>query len=210
MPYETDMYLRRAERDDLEQVVAWMSEPDFAYFLYGDPAQSPRQVREKIISMLGRQAGVVMPPAIYLMIDSPSLGTVGMISLQQISWRNRSCALDVYVDRRHRDRWITAAAVFRALEYCFDELNLHRVSAFIYAFNRASWRVFELAGAQRELVFEDHVPRDGRLEDAYGYGLLKEEFDRVRRERARFAEGMSLRAMIERLLNEPEPGDTNR
>ncbi|HOJ67389.1 MAG TPA: GNAT family protein, partial [Candidatus Hydrogenedentes bacterium] len=146
----------------------------------------------------------------YLVIDSPTLGPVGMISLQQISWRNRSCALDVYVDRRHRDRWLTAAAVFRALEYCFDELNLHRVSAFIYAFNRASWRVFELAGARRELVFENHVPRDGKLEDAYGYGLLKEDFDRVRRERARFAEGMSLRAMMERLLAEADPGEQDR
>ncbi|HOQ89669.1 MAG TPA: GNAT family protein [Candidatus Hydrogenedentes bacterium] len=207
MPYSTDLYLRRAERDDLEQVIAWMSEPDFTHFLYGDPAQSPRQVREKIISMLGRQAGAIMPPAIYLIIDSPSLGTIGMISLQQISWRNRSCAIDVYVDRKHRDHWITAAAVFRALEYCFDELNLHRVSAFIYAFNRASWRVFELAGARRELVFEAHVPREGKLEDAYGYGLLREDFDRVRQERSRFAEGMSLRGMIEKLLAEPDPGD---
>ena len=29
MPFKTDAIIRRAERDDLDTVVGWMSEPDF-------------------------------------------------------------------------------------------------------------------------------------------------------------------------------------
>ena len=58
MPFTTQTYIRRAERDDLDTVVRWMESPDFQYFLYGDPARSPRQVRDKIVAMLGRAAGV--------------------------------------------------------------------------------------------------------------------------------------------------------
>jgi len=207
MPYKTDAYIRRAERDDLDTVVAWMEEPDFQHFLYGDPAQSPRQVRERIVLMLGRGVGHTMPGGVYLLIDSPGMGPIGLVSLQNISWRNRSCSIDLYIGMKHlRNRTVTAIAVYRSLEYCFDELNLHRVGAYIYAFNTASWRIFEFAGARRELSLDKHVLRDGELHGVYGYGLLREEFDAVRRAKPRAA-GFSLQEMIKTLAAEaPESG----
>ena len=54
MSFKLSSYLRRAERDDLDTVLSWMEDPDFQFYLYGDSAQSTRQVREKIIQMLGR------------------------------------------------------------------------------------------------------------------------------------------------------------
>ncbi len=197
MPYTSDTFIRRAERDDLDTVVGWMTEPEFQHFLYGDPAQSPRQVRERIVAMLGRAPGHAMPGGVYLLIDSRSAGPVGLASLQNISWRNRSCSLDVYIGKSHlRNRLVTAMSIFRVLQYAFDELNLNRVGAFIYAFNTASWRIFELAGAKRELVMRRQVLRDGELHDVYGYGLLRDEFEQLRRDRARATEGFSLEAMI--------------
>ncbi len=193
----TATYIRRAERDDLDTVLAWMEDPDFHQFLYGEAAQSSRQTRERIIMMLGRTAGQSMPGAVYLVIDSKVDGPLGMASLQNISWRNRSCSLDVYVGAKEKRRGLTAAvSVFRVLEYCFDELNLHRVSAFIYAFNRASWRLFEKAGAQREITLTQHVKRDGQLHDAYGYGLLREEFAAVRARYVATLDGATLEDMI--------------
>ncbi len=208
MPYTSDMHLRRAERDDLDTIVGWMEEPDFQYFLYGDPAQSPRQVRERIVMMLGRTAGHTMPGAVHLLVDSPTTGPSGLISLQNISWRNRSCNIDMYLGKaRLRNRMVTAMAVYRALEYCFDELNLHRVGAYIYSFNTNSWRIFELAGARREMTLREHVLRDGRLHDVYAYGLLRRDFDVVRGERVRLADGFSLESMIRGLAERlPEDG----
>ncbi len=89
MSFVTESFLRRAERDDLDTILAWMEDADFRFFLYGDEAQSSRQTREKIIMMLGRGAGHTMPPAIYLVIDSKKDRLLGMVSLQNISWRNR-------------------------------------------------------------------------------------------------------------------------
>tara|TARA_R110001592_G_scaffold169516_4_gene406082 strand:+ start:2713 stop:3342 length:630 start_codon:yes stop_codon:yes gene_type:complete len=200
MPFTTTTYIRRAERDDLDTVVAWMESADFQHFLYGDPARSPKLVREKIVAMLGRAVGHTMPGGIYLLIDSPALGPVGLLSLQNISWRNRSCSIDLYIGKtEHRSGIIAAGAVYQTLEYCFHELNLHRVSAFIYSFNTASWRILEKTGAKRELILQDHVARDGNLFDLYGYGLLRSEFDAFRAEYHHTASGFSLEAMIETL-----------
>ncbi len=205
MPITSDTYLRRAERDDLDTVVEWMEEPDFQHFLYGDPARSPKQIREQIVGMLGRGVGHTMPGGIYLLIDSKAHGPIGLLSLQNISWRNRSCALDLYIgQKRFRSGIVTAIAIYRALEYCFDELNLHRVSAVIYAFNRASWRVFEKSGAQREVVLHDHIQRDGVLHDVYVYGLLRREFEALREKYRDTAAGFSLQAMITALTDDAE------
>lgn len=199
MSFSTDSYLRRAEREDLDTVVAWMEDEDFQHFLYGDPARSPKQIREHIVSMLGRSVGHTMPGGLYLIIDSPSRGPLGMISLQNISWRNRSCNLDFYLGSKGmRNHMMTAIAVYRALEYCFDELNLHRVAAYIYAFNTPSWRIFQKAGAVRELVMKNHVARNGQLHDVYGYGLLRREFDAVR-DQNKSMHSVSLQQMILKL-----------
>ena len=205
MSFKTTTYLRRAERDDLDTVLSWMDDPEFQFYLYGDAAQSPRQIRERIILMLGRSPAGTMPSALYLLIESKSDGLLGMISLQNISWRNRSCSLDVYVgSKARRNSTLVTVSVFRALEYAFDELNLHRVSALIYAFNKASWRIFELTGAQRELVLPRHVMRDGQLHDAYGYGLLRQDFESVRTRYERVSSQVSLEAMIASLAKEVE------
>lgn len=208
MSFTTEIFIRRAERDDLDTVVRWMERSDFQHFLYGDPARSPRQVREKIVAMLGRAVGHTMPGGIYLMIDSRQYGPVGLLSLQNISWRNRSCSIDLYIGQEHlRSRMVSAGAVCMALEYCFRELNLHRVSAYIYSFNTASWRIFEKTGARRELTLKDHIARDGQSHDLYGYGLLRPEYDAFRERYPHVVEGYSLAAMIEALAAEgPESG----
>lgn len=186
MPITTDIFIRRAERDDLDTVVAWMDEPDFAEFLYGDPARSPKQIREQIVSMLGRTTGQSLPGGIYLVIHSEVHGLIGLLSLQSLSWRNRSCTADLYIGNRElRNTLVAPLAAYRCVEYCFDELNLHRVGAFIYSFNAPSWRLFEKVGGVRELTLREHVARDGKLYDVYGYGLLRSEFETFRKKFAR-------------------------
>lgn len=199
MPIKSDTFLRRAERDDLDVIVKWMDDPDFQRFLYGDPARSPKQIREQIVGMLGRSVGHTMPGGIYLMVDSHKDGPLGLVLLQNISWRNRNCSIDVYLgEKKFREGMIAGLATFRALEYCFDELNLHRVSAYIYAFNRPSWRTLEMTGAKRELELEQHILRDGELSTVYGYGLLKTEFE-VFRDKFNRVGGLRLEDMIQDL-----------
>lgn len=197
MAIKTKAFIRRAERDDLDTVVEWMEDPDFLMFLYGDPARSPRQIREQIIAMLGRSGGNAAPAGIYLIIDSIEHGPLGMLSLQNISWRNRSCSIDLYIGRKHLRNHLLAAAMFYcAMEYCFSELNLHRANAYIYAFNEASWKIFERSGGKRELTLHEHIARDGKFYDVYGYGLLRHEFEAFRESTRHLTDGM-MTGMIE-------------
>lgn len=197
MALKTDVSLRRADREDLDTVIAWMEDPDFQYFMYGDPTRSPKQVREQIVSLLGRTVGHTMPGGIYLIIDSKTVGPIGLVSLQNISWRNRSCSIDLYLgNKKVRNSFVAGLTFYRVMEYCFDELNLHRVSAFVYSFNTRSWRLVERSGAVRELTLREHVARGGKLYDMYCYGLLRQEFEKLREEVLARFKGKSLAEMV--------------
>lgn len=197
MALKSDVRIRRAEREDLDVVVEWMEDPDFQFFLYGDPARSPKQVREQIVSLLGRTIGHTLPGGVHLIIESEGEGPIGLVSLQNVSWRNRSCSIDFYIGKKERRSGLAAALTFyRVMEYCFDELNLHRVSAYIYSFNTASWRIMERSNAKRELVLRDHVARDGKFYDMYCYGLLRGEFEALRNSFGDRLQGKSLQDMI--------------
>ena len=188
--------LRRAEREDLDVIIEWMQDEDFVRFLYGDPARAPKQIRDQIVAMLGRSPNNLLPAALHLIIDHSERGPVGLTSLQKISWRNRSCTIDFYMgDKKLRRSIEAAAAMYRLMEYCFDELNLHRVQAHVYAFNTPMWRFLERVGAVRELTLNEHVFRDGAYHDMYSYGLLHREFDAFRQNESAL-QSMSLEQMI--------------
>lgn len=205
MGIKTSVFIRRAEREDLDHVVDWMEDEDFVRFLYGDASRSPQRIREQIVTMLGRSAGHTVPGGIYLLIDSLKHGPVGMLALTSVSWRNRSCNIDTYIGKKELRAGIVAGfSFYRALEYCFHELNMHRVNLYVYSFNTASWRIIERSGAVRELVLREHVARDGELYDMYGYGLLRDEFDTLYAEVKERVPGATLEANLQAYLEAAE------
>ena len=207
MALKSSVFIRRADRDDLDTVVSWMEDPAFQRFLYGDPTRSPKQIREQIVGMLGRSAHHGMPGGIYLMADSAKLGPAGLFSVVNISWRNRSCNIDSYLTEKRRNGFIGTVAFYRILEYCFHELNMHRINIYIYGFNTRSWRNFELSGAKRELVLKQHVSREGEMYDLYGYGLLRSEFEELREMFQKKFKGIDLATMIADRKQTPAAGE---
>lgn len=74
-------------------------------------------------------------------------------------------------------RGITAIAVGRLIEYCFEDLNLHRVEAGVFLTNTASARVAEKAGLVLEGIASDGYLKDGRLIDRLYYGLARSSLE---------------------------------
>lgn len=68
-------------------------------------------------------------------------------------------------------------AVAELLRICFEELRLHRVTAYCFADNIASWRLMERVGMRREsATVRDSLHRSGQWLDGLGYALLADEW----------------------------------
>jgi RimJ/RimL family protein N-acetyltransferase len=79
-----------------------------------------------------------------------------------------------------RDAWgqgYGTEALHLALQYAFDELNLHRITLTVIAYNERAIALYERAGFQREGVFREFGQRDGKRYDMYLYGLLRPEWE---------------------------------
>ena len=74
-------------------------------------------------------------------------------------------------------RGIAPIAVGRLIEYCFRDLDLHRVEAGVFLNNPASARVAEKAGFVLEGIARDGYLKGGRLVDRLNYGLTRSSLE---------------------------------
>lgn len=172
--------LRRPERNDLDVVVDWLSDPAFRRFLYGDNEKIKQQMGSHILALLGGALAMPIASAGHFVCDAEGRGLVGLASVQDLSWRNRSCAVSIYMAAGDDTREFYGDACFRIVEYCFDELNLHRAIARVDASTADAQKAYERIGGVRELVLRQHALRDGSPCDVYGYGMLRSDFDAAR------------------------------
>ncbi len=171
------LLLRRPERDDLDIAVDWISDPVFREFLYGGDERIAVKGIQVLVGMLGGVLAAQVNPGGYFLIESPDAGIVGIISFQDVAWRNRSCAIDVYLAPNHRTDALSAAVYATGLAYAFDELNLHRATVRVEAGNAALQGVLEQLGAVREVTLRNHILRDGIGHDIVEYGMLRSEHE---------------------------------
>jgi RimJ/RimL family protein N-acetyltransferase len=62
-----------------------------------------------------------------------------------------------------------------AIAFAFQELNLHRVTATTFDYNKRSINLVERLGFRREGASREFLERDGSRHDMLLYGLLRHE-----------------------------------
>jgi ribosomal-protein-alanine N-acetyltransferase len=104
-------------------------------------------------------------------------GHIGNISLQSISWINRSGELAVMLgDRRHWGKGVGVLAGRHLLMHAFQRLNLHKVHCGTAATNVAMCRMAQALGMREEGRRREHLFLEGQWEDAMLFGILRSEF----------------------------------
>jgi RimJ/RimL family protein N-acetyltransferase len=67
-------------------------------------------------------------------------------------------------------------ALMAVLKYAFEVLELHRIEADVDPRNTESIKTVERLGFQREGYLRERWQVNGEIQDAYFYGLLKQEW----------------------------------
>lgn len=172
-----ELRLRRPERDDLDVLVDWTGDAEFRQFLFGDSEAKATHMGQQ---MMGVMSGALALPAGavgQLLMEDPDAGPVGIVLVQELSWRNRTCFIAIYLAESVRTPANIETAMRGVFAYCFDEMNLHRTGIKVESVHADYIRACERIGLQREFVMQQHVLRDGAPVDVYGYGMLRAEFD---------------------------------
>jgi len=167
--------LCRAEQADIDTILVWLEDQTFIEFLLGDSANEHSHLREKLVALFSAGASAMAGASFYL-IHHADDGPVGLVTIQNLAWRNRLCRFDLHVVEDVRSVDVERNSLDAAFRYLFGEMNLHRVTREVRSSQTTAIDLLENAGATREAVLRNHVLVDGQPEDVYSYGMLQSEY----------------------------------
>ena len=109
--------------------------------------------------------------AIETLADQRFIGQCGFI---KVNWKNRKGEIAIMLSRDSQDRGFGADAVTTLCRFGFEELNLHKIKATVFAFNAGAIRCYEKCGFRQEGVLRDEIYREGRYHDAIEMALIRD------------------------------------
>lgn len=169
--------LRRMTPADGPQVLAWRNSEAVAAFMYTDHRIGADEHARWLAAALA--AG----DRRYWIVELDG-APVGVANLAGIDRANRRTAWAFYLgEPSARGRGVGAVVEAAVLEYAFNSLDLHKIWCEVLVENAAVLRLHERFGFRREALFRDHVLKGGRMQDVVGLGLLRGEWDAIRRDR---------------------------
>ena len=90
---------------------------------------------------------------------------VGRCGVTRLDWKNRVAELGIMIGTPYRGRGYGSEAMELLCDFCFREMNLHKLKVSVFAFNEAAIRCYEKNGFQREGVLRQEIFRDGKYQD---------------------------------------------
>jgi RimJ/RimL family protein N-acetyltransferase len=108
----------------------------------------------------------------FAVFDVKSNLFLGGVGLNQIRRNHNFANLGYWVRSSRTGRGIATAATLLAAEFGFEDLGLNRIEILTATENRASGRVAEKAGAQKEGVLRSRLLLHDRPHDAVIYSLI--------------------------------------
>ncbi len=82
-----------------------------------------------------------------------------------------------WIDQRHQGQGYMSEGMLLVIEYCFEELKLHRINAACVLHNERSKKLLMRAGFAEEGQAEKYLKIDGTWQDHILFGLTKESWE---------------------------------
>ena len=167
-----DYFVRPLQIEDLDgPYMTWFEDPEVCRYNSHGKFFKNREYFRTYVSESNREDRLV-----WAVCHSED-GHIGNISLQEISFINRTAEFAVILgDRRHRGRGVGLLAGRKLLEHGFSKLNLERVYCGLAATNEAMKKLALALGMKHEGTRRLHLFLDGSRVDMLEYGILRSEF----------------------------------
>ena len=115
------------------------------------------------------------PSTVFLTIRKPNVsGVIGYVKVSEIHPVHRSGVVGIMIgDPAERGKGYGQEAIGLFAQFCWDELNLQRLSLYVVGPNEAAVRAYEKAGFRHEGVLKRAVYANSAYLDAKLMALLR-------------------------------------
>lgn len=156
-----------SEQDVTEKYLSWMGDEEVVQYL------ESRWFRHTLDSLCEYVKRMNDSPNDFLFgIYTNEFGHIGNIKIGNINQHHRFGDVGLFIgEQAVRGRGFGTEAIQQATRYAFEELNLNKLTAGMYACNTASYKAFQKAGYRSVGFFEKHWFCKGEYVD----GLIVEK-----------------------------------
>lgn len=171
------VYLRALEPEDYKISVKWRNDDEINAMVSGPKyfvsSESEKKWVENKILYNNRDVAL----AICVKENSQYIGNV---YLNDINWINRSGESAILIgEQNHWGKGLAFESLVLLLKFAFYEKGLNRLSAHVLESNKASLRLHEKCGYQKEGLFRHSVYKNGEFHNQYILSILRSEFDQL-------------------------------
>lgn len=170
-----DLVMLRAVRDDdLGLLASWWNSPAIAVFQNGGSIQpKPEAATIELIRGFSKNDGDNCGFAVVAKATGELVGHVGLHSVQP---KNRDATFGIMLGPDFLDQGYGTDATRVLLRFGFLELNLHRISLGVFAFNPRAIAAYEKAGFVVEGRRREAIYRAGTWHDEVLMGILRADW----------------------------------
>lgn len=167
--------LTAVTKEDAPLLARWHNDAGFLRLLNAPPAKP--QTQDDVVRWL-EEAQKASNGYLFAIRLRDGDGLLGFIEVDGILWSHGVGWLGIGIgDREHWSQGYGGEAMRLALNFAFNELNLHRVQLTVFAYNERAIALYEKLGFRREGVYRECLHRDGQRYDMFLYGLLRREWE---------------------------------
>jgi RimJ/RimL family protein N-acetyltransferase len=104
---------------------------------------------------------------------------IGEFRFTRLRWYNRKSELSIILKKEFQGKGYGTETMQKMIDFAFNKMNLYRLEAEVLEFNKASIKLVEKLGFQKEGVLRSAKYSRGKYWDIYRYGLLKNEWEEL-------------------------------
>lgn len=163
--------LRAIEKEDLEFCREMINSPGIEMSTVGKNLPISREQQMEWFQKGNKE------DEIRFLIEVKEIGLIGMAMLTDIHWVNRSAEVGLKLTNKlERSTKNTFDLCECLLRYCFDELNLHSLYAYVLEDNILSRKLLTDFGFNEDGVLRQRVFKRGKYHNLFIYSLTEEEY----------------------------------
>lgn len=164
--------IRAIEKEDLKFLKEMLDDEKIETMTVGDHLPiSLYQQEQWYTNNIGKES------FLKYMIETPNDGAVGLISLEDLDWKNRSVCVGLkLMEKKCSTTGVGIDAFMAILRYVFDELQMQRAWAVTLEYNQASLNMQKLCGFVVEGKNRKALYKHGQYHDLVLTSLLREEY----------------------------------
>ena len=167
------LWLREFEKADIPVLYAYNQHPEFQRFEAG-PLVSEYQFFQIIQDIIAQQAEQPRQSFYFAVVRDHHVIGSSYVTIHDT--KNRQAEIGYVIGFEHWGNGYATEAAQAVIRFGFETLKQHRIYAEVISENRASVRVLEKIGMQREAHLRENIYFHQRWWDTCIYAILEQEF----------------------------------